>query len=77
MCIRDRERAATALIFLLAPMMLGFIILRIPIVQMLFQRGAFDEKATAMTAVALLYYSPGLLAVALNGLLAVSYTHLI
>jgi putative peptidoglycan lipid II flippase len=64
------ERAATALIFLLAPMMLGFIILRIPIVQMLFQRGAFDEKATAMTAVALLYYSPGLLAVALNGLLA-------
>lgn len=63
------KRAATALLFLLAPMTAGFIILRVPIVQVLFQRGAFDARATAMTASALLYYSLGLGAAGLSNLL--------
>lgn len=63
------KRAATAMIFLLAPMTVGFIILRVPIVQVLFQRGAFDARATAMTSGALLYYSLGLGAAGLSNLL--------
>lgn len=63
------ERAATAIMFLLVPAMVGYIVLRMPIIQILFQREAFDEYATAMTAVALLYYAIGLPAVPLIGLL--------
>lgn len=64
------ERAAGAIIFLLVPSVAGFALLRTPIVKILFQRDAFDAHATAMTAVALLFYSLGLVAWALNGLLS-------
>jgi putative peptidoglycan lipid II flippase len=63
------ERAAAAIMFLLVPAMVGFMVLRTPIIQVLFQREAFDEHATAMTSVALLYYAIGLLGVPLTGLL--------
>ncbi|MGA8178534.1 MAG: lipid II flippase MurJ, partial [Desulfobacterales bacterium] len=42
------------------PAMVGLIVLREPIVALLFKRGAFDEKTTRLTAYALLYYSVGL-----------------
>jgi putative peptidoglycan lipid II flippase len=44
--------------------MIGLIVLREPIIKLLFQRGAFDATATVMTARALLYYSIGLWAFA-------------
>jgi len=40
--------------------MIGLIVLREPIVAMLFKRGAFDVNTTGLTADALLYYSVGL-----------------
>jgi putative peptidoglycan lipid II flippase len=40
--------------------MVGLIVLREPIVALLFQRGQFDVEATRLTAQALLYYSSGL-----------------
>jgi len=40
--------------------MAGLIILREPIVALLFQRGAFDEQTMRLTAGALLYYTTGL-----------------
>jgi putative peptidoglycan lipid II flippase len=42
------------------PASAGFIILSEPIIRLLFQRGAFDERSTAMTAAALAWYSLGL-----------------
>ncbi len=50
--------------FITIPAMMGLIVLREPIVRLLFQRGAFDSAAAAMTARALLYYSVGLWAFA-------------
>ena len=50
--------------FVLTPAMVGLIVLREPIVALLFQRGAFDLVATRLTAQALLYYSIGLWAFA-------------
>jgi putative peptidoglycan lipid II flippase len=50
--------------FITIPAMVGLIVLREPIVRLLFQRGAFDSPATDMTARALLYYSVGLWAFA-------------
>jgi len=51
-------------LFVTVPSAVGLILLREPIVSLLFQRGAFDATATRMTAVALLYYAVGLWAFA-------------
>jgi putative peptidoglycan lipid II flippase len=48
------------LFFVTIPAMIGLIVLRVPIVQLLFNRGAFDVTSTRLTAEALLYYSLGL-----------------
>jgi len=48
------------------PAAVGLIVLREPLVQLAFQRGAFDPRATAMTATAVLYFSLGLLAQAMH-----------
>jgi len=63
----DAVRRALRLVFLIAvPSAVGLIILRYPIVRLLFERGAFDERATGMTATAVLFYSLGLAAFAAN-----------
>ncbi|MFH1886847.1 MAG: murein biosynthesis integral membrane protein MurJ [Pseudomonadota bacterium] len=46
--------------FITLPAAVGLIVLREPIVALLFQRGAFNPEATRMTADALLYYAMGL-----------------
>jgi putative peptidoglycan lipid II flippase len=46
--------------FIMLPCMAGLIVLREPIVALLFQRGAFGHEATRLTAGALLYYGIGL-----------------
>lgn len=46
--------------FISIPAMVGLIVLREPIVALLFQRGEFDAAATQLTALPLLYYSLGL-----------------
>jgi putative peptidoglycan lipid II flippase len=51
------------------PAGVGLIILRQPIVELLFQRGAFDTVATAMTSSALFYFSFGLVGQCLNPIL--------
>lgn len=46
--------------FITIPSMVGLIVLREPVVALLFKRGAFDAETTRLTAYALLYYSIGL-----------------
>jgi len=59
--VRDTFSYAMKLVFFITiPSMVGLIVLREPIVALLFKRGAFGEKATHLTAYALLYYSIGL-----------------
>lgn len=48
------------------PATIGLILLRVPLVELLFERGAFDHDATLQTAAALLWFSVGILPVALN-----------
>ena len=52
--------AMSLVLFITIPAMVGLIVLREPIVALLFQRGAFDEQATRLTSMALLYYVLGL-----------------
>lgn len=55
------------------PATVGLVILATPIVEIAFQRGAFDAAATFMTSQALIFYSIGLVAMALNLLLTRVY----
>jgi len=54
------SHALRLVIFITLPAMVGLMILGHPIVEILFQRGAFGEFSTRMTTMALLYYSMGL-----------------
>ncbi len=59
--LKDTFAHALKLVFFISiPAMVGLIVLRGPIVALLFQRGQFDAQATQLTAQALLYYSLGL-----------------
>lgn len=62
-----------ASIFLTVPMAVGLIVLREPIVRVLFERGAFDARATDMTAYAVLFLSLGLLPMALREVISRVY----
>jgi len=59
--LRETFGYAMRLVFFITiPSMVGLILLREPIIGLLFRRGAFDSQTTALTASALLYYGIGL-----------------
>ncbi len=59
--LKDTFGHALKLVFFISiPAMLGLIVLREPIVALLFQRGEFDAAATQLTSQAVLYYFLGL-----------------
>jgi putative peptidoglycan lipid II flippase len=59
--VRDTFSYAMKMVFFITiPSMVGLIVLREPIVALLFKRGEFDLETTRLTAYALLYYSIGL-----------------
>ncbi len=62
------EQSFRVILFFSLPVVAGLIILRQPLVSLLFERGAFDATATQKTAYALLFYSFGLVTVGLREL---------
>jgi putative peptidoglycan lipid II flippase len=64
---KETLRQGVGLVILLVfPMMVGLVVLRMPVVRLLFERGAFNEAATASTAFALAFYSLGLVALGIQ-----------
>ncbi len=59
--------------FICLPAMVGLIMLRVPIIQVLFQRGAFGAETTLRTAEALLYYCLGLWPIAVARILVAAF----
>lgn len=55
------------------PAAAGLMALKVPIVKLLFERGAFDSAATLMTANALFYFCLGMFAVAVNMVITRAY----
>lgn len=55
------------------PAAVGLVVLREPVVRLLFERGAFDAAATQMTTVALAFYAPLLIAMAGTALVGRTY----
>jgi putative peptidoglycan lipid II flippase len=60
------NRVIGIVIAVIMPVMTGAIILRVPIIRFLFERGAFDQRATYMTATALLFYSIGMVGIGIR-----------
>ena len=52
--------ASRIILFITVPATVGLVILRVPIIQVLFEYGEFDEAATALTAFPLLFFALGL-----------------
>lgn len=61
------------ILLITVPATVGLIVLATPIVEIAFQRGAFDATATLMTSQALIFYSIGLIAMALRLMLTRVY----
>ncbi|NOZ05917.1 MAG: oligosaccharide flippase family protein, partial [Chloroflexi bacterium] len=66
---RTLHQALRAILFFYLPITVGVILLRVPLVQLLFQRGAFDAQATQQTAWPLLWYAVGLVPMAIEPVL--------
>ncbi|MDK2784949.1 MAG: putative peptidoglycan lipid flippase [Bacillota bacterium] len=74
--VRFRELVEEGLnicLFLLVPVTVGLALLRVDIVRFVFERGAFDARATQATAIAALYYGLGLLPIAWRDHLSRAY----
>ncbi|WP_042271285.1 murein biosynthesis integral membrane protein MurJ [[Clostridium] dakarense] len=61
--------SVNSVVLLVVPISVGAMVLSTPIVKLLFERGAFDERATAMTSIALVFYSIGMVAFGLRDIL--------
>lgn len=62
-------KAINAINLIMIPATVGMIILRIPIVNLIFKRGAFNDEAAIRTASVMLFYSFGIAAYGLRDLL--------
>ena len=51
-----------AIVFVTLPAAAGLLLLRVPVVQALFERGKFQNSSTEAVALALMFYAPGLVA---------------
>ncbi len=67
--IKSVVQSINSVILLVIPISVGAIVLASPIVKILFQRGAFDVRATRMTSIALIMYSLGMVAFGLRDIL--------
>jgi peptidoglycan biosynthesis protein MviN/MurJ (putative lipid II flippase) len=61
------------ILVLIIPAAVGLVVLREPVVRLLFERGLFDADATALTALAFLGYSPGMAFAAVDQLLIFAF----
>ncbi len=59
-----------AMIFLLIPMTVGLMALAQPVVSLIYQRGAFNETATGLTAAALFFFALGMVGYGVQNILS-------
>lgn len=67
------NRGLKTVLMVTLPASAGLMALRVPIVKLLFERGAFDALATQMTADALFYFSLGMFAMSANMVITRAY----
>lgn len=67
--IKFIQQSINFVLLLVLPISVGAMVLSKPIVQLLFERGQFDSRATNMTSIALIMYSVGMVAFGLREIL--------
>ena len=67
------DTALRSVVYFIIPLMTGFIILRTPMIKLVYEWGAFDEFSTSLTSTALLFYSIGMLGFAIQEVLNKSF----
>ncbi len=55
------SKAVRYVVFIIAPVMVGFLLLSTPIIRLFYERGEFNAQSTALTSTALFCYSFGML----------------
>ncbi|GAA0091761.1 murein biosynthesis integral membrane protein MurJ [Paraclostridium bifermentans] len=63
-------KSLNSIILLILPITIGAIVLATPIVKVLFERGAFDDRSTQLTSTALIFYSIGMIGFGLRDILS-------
>jgi len=71
--LKGLNLAVNAIIYVLIPVTVGAMVLRVPIIKVLFERGAFDEQSTYLTSIALFYFSIGMVGYGLRDVLSRSF----
>ncbi|MGI6685258.1 MAG: murein biosynthesis integral membrane protein MurJ [Bacillota bacterium] len=66
-------KGVRTIMFLTMPAIVIILVFRVPIIRLLFERGAFNSHDTIITATAFLYYGVGLLASGLREVINVAY----
>lgn len=67
--VKILNQGVSIILIITVPASIGIFILAYPLVQVFFERGAFSENASIMTSGALIYYSIGLVAIAIRSML--------
>ncbi|WMJ81196.1 murein biosynthesis integral membrane protein MurJ [Clostridium sp. MB40-C1] len=62
-------KAFNVILLIMVPASIGVLILREPIVSVIFERGAFDKEAVKLTATALMFYTPAMIAYGVRDIL--------
>ncbi|MDP9751536.1 murein biosynthesis integral membrane protein MurJ [Thermoanaerobacter pentosaceus] len=71
--LKSLNFAVSSILYILIPVSVGAMVLRMPIIKVLFERGAFDENSTYLTSIALFYYAIGMTAYGLRDVLSRSF----
>jgi len=71
--LKSLNFVVSGILYVLIPVSVGAMVLRVPIIKVLFERGAFDEKSTYLTSIALFYYAIGMTAYGLRDVLSRSF----
>ncbi|WP_125152717.1 murein biosynthesis integral membrane protein MurJ [Clostridium rectalis] len=66
---RELSRAINIILIIMVPAAVGIAILRAPLINVIFKRGAFTESAAALTSQALLLYTPAMVAYGIRDIL--------
>jgi len=71
--VKSLNFAVSGILYILLPVSVGAMVLRVPIIRVLFERGAFDERSTYLTSIALFYFAIGMTGYGLRDVLSRSF----
>lgn len=66
-------KSINVILLIMVPASIGLMVLRLPIIDILFKRGAFDERSAEITATALFFYAPAMVSYAVRDIMTKAF----